>query len=372
MPPAKTDYRSLVLVGIVLPALLALADQYLLTGMSGATLSPAVTALIFGFYVCQIALMSWAVARFIERWPLRWIILIWAMMLIDLQLAAMSGQERNYLQHACLSTGVLAGQFGAVIVWGVLGSGHIKWRIPALLVLVWIGWNFFQGLIRLNAGALWIQLGWEDLFMVQSVVLATLCGAMRLAGYSLLLAPNEIQDAAEADGRRLQFGIGDVLIGTTALATLLGIAKAGDLLTWRFAQSLHATSFWFVALVAILTAAVLLVALWAALGRGPALLRGLVLVLVPLAAAFPVVWYCINVGRPQMLANRDYRLFHWFATGYWWIGWMFLAATLLAASLIVFRTLGYRLVRSRVVARSRVAVMSKAVASGHEVVAAAD
>ena len=62
MPPAKTDYRSLALVGLVLPACMALANHYLLTGMSGTAISPGVTALIFAFYVGQIALMSWAVA----------------------------------------------------------------------------------------------------------------------------------------------------------------------------------------------------------------------------------------------------------------------------------------------------------------------
>jgi len=359
MPPAKTDYRSLALVGLVLPACMALANHYLLTGMSGTAISPGVTALIFAFYVGQIALMSWAVARFIERWQLRWIILIWAMVLIDLQLAAMGGQERNYLRHMCLSTGVMAGQVGAIIVWGVLGSGSIKWRIPALLILARIVWVFFHQLIRINTYASSIQLGFEDLLVLQSVILAVLCGAMRLAGYSLQIASSEPAQAGPDNGR-LQFGIRDVLIGTTTLAALLGLAKAGDLLTWRFAQNLYATSFWFVALTAILTAAVLFVALWAALGRGPAVLRCALLILVPLAAAFPIVWYCINVGQPRMILNRDYRLHHWYQTGYWWIGWMFLAATLLAALLLVCRTLGYRLARSRRSARPQATAFAAA------------
>jgi len=136
-----------------------------------------------------------------------------------------------------------------------------------------------------------------------------------------------------------------VLIGTTVLAVLLGIAKVGDLLTARFVQRTYAVGFLLIAMVAVSTAAVLLVSIWASLGRGRSALRILVLVLSSLGVGAPLAWYSVYIGQPMMARNLDYRFLHWYATGYWWIGWMFLTATLLAAALIIFRTLGYRLVR---------------------------
>ena len=42
----------------------------------------------------------------------------------------------------------------------------------------------------------------------------------------------------------------------------------------------------------------------------------------------------------------------------WWIAWMFLSGGLLAASLMIFRTVGYRLVRSGATSRRSVAARS--------------
>jgi len=143
----------------------------------------------------------------------------------------------------------------------------------------------------------------------------------------------------------LQFGIRDVLSGTTSLAVILAIAKAGDFLTWKFIQSVYDAGLLFVVLIATCTAAVLLIALWTSLGRGRPSLMVLCIILASVVLGSPIAWYCANVGQPQMALNRDYRLYHWYGTGYWWVGWMFLSGTLLAGLLIIFRTLDYRLVR---------------------------
>src|SRR5262245_22493441 len=345
MTRSAIRYRSLLLVGICLPAALALANQQVLSIVSIPTLSTFSTALLFGFYAIQIACVSWLVGRYIEPWPLRWVIWVWIMALVDLQLAVMTA---SIFSHAvqCLATGVLAGQCGVLVVWGILGSGPIVWRVPSLLVLLIVCGNCYALLIRVSLNFSWLQLSWHDLLVVESVSLAALCGVLRLWGYSLSLI------AVEGDGGRdqsnesppLQFGIRDVLIGTTFLAVLLGIAKAGDLLNVQFIQRAYAVGFGFVATVAVSSAAVLLVAIWAALGRGNATLRILVLVLASLTVGAPLAWYAVHVGQPKMILNLDYRFAHWYAIGYWWIGWMCLAATLLAASLMIFRTLGYRLV----------------------------
>jgi hypothetical protein len=349
VPSPGTNFRSLLLIGVGLPTALSLADRAVLATTSIKSLSPPAIAGLFGFYVMQIALVSWVVARFITPWPLRWILWIWTMALIDLQVAVISAHESHSNWHAiqCLCTATFAGQFGAFIVWGILGRGPIVWRGPSLFLLLLVGWNFYVLLIRIAHHASWMQLGWTDLFHVETFVLSVLCGILRLCGYSLEIVDEGEFSHAQAAGRSLQFSIRDVLIWTTSLAVLLGIAKAGDLLTMRLIQQTYVAGFMLVATVAISTAVVLLVAIWAALGLGSTTLRALVLALSSLAVGTPLACYSVFVGKPRMLLNYDYRFAHWYETGYWWIGWTFLAATLLTASLIFFRTLGYRLEKMR-------------------------
>jgi cation transport ATPase len=267
------------------------------------------------------------------------------MALVDLQLAVVTASIFSDAIR-CLATSVLAGQLGALLVWGILGSGPIIWRIPSLVILLLVAWNCYEVLVRIRQNASWTQLGWNDLLNVEAVTLAALCGMLRLRGYSLHATNPDSGSGTESSSQStsLQFGIRDVLIWTTCLALLLGIAKAGDLLKAEFVQQNYAVGFLLVATVALSTAAVLLVAIWASLGRGRFTFRLLVLVLTALAAGTPFALYSVHVGQPMMVSNRDYRFAHWYAIGYWWIGWMFLTATLLAASLIIFRTLGYRLV----------------------------
>jgi hypothetical protein len=349
MQSYTTNYRSLLIVGVCVPVALATADHAILTRIDIAASNVTSVAVLFVFFALQISFVSWAVARYINPWPLRWVIWIWTMLLIDLQLAIIAAVESFPTREAinCLATGVLAGQVGALVVWGILGSGGLAWRAPALLVLLPIGGNFYELLVRLSHDGSWYQLVWDDLLWVQALILSLLCCALRLSGFTLEMTTPEALAASDActGSHSLQFGIRDVLIGTTSLAIVLAIAKAGGLLTLQFVQNVYAAGLLFVVLIATCTGAVLLMDLWASLGRGRAMLRTLSVVLASLAFGSPIAWYCVNVGQPRMILNRDYRLFHWYATGYWWIGWMFLAATILAGSLIIFRTLGYRLVR---------------------------
>jgi len=341
-------YVSLLLVGVGLPGLLALVDRLLLERLSQSR-SPAYEAVLaFGVYAGQLALVSWVVARFIEPWPLRWFLWVWTMALVDLQLAVMFNEPQSTPAVHCLATGVLAAQCGALLVWGILGTGPLLWRVPSLLMLLLVASNCFAVLTRVSTGGPFYQLGWNDLLWVQATILSALCGVMRLSGFALAKTSAASSALAPADARRVQFGIRDVLVGTTGLAILLGVAKAGDLLTWRFLQSTYSAGFLFVFLAAICTAATLLVALWAALGQGRATTRFLVLVLAALALGAPIAAYCVHelaAGRARPLVLYNSRLFHWYTTGYWWLGWMFLAGTLLAGLLVIFRELGYRLVR---------------------------
>jgi hypothetical protein len=346
----RLNLLHLLSVGVALPACLATANHLLLTSPLLSDLNALVLCLLMGFYVLQIGFIGWAVGKVTQPWPLRWVIYGWIIVLVDLQLAIMnSSGGGSYEGRSCLSTAVFAGQLGMIIVWGVLGSGHIFWRVPAILVVLYQFWAFFHLLSRLKQGPPGsAYLDWGGLLTIQAVLLAVLCGMLRLRGYSLLKVEAEAE-AALGDETMvpLQFGIRDVMIWTTSLAVLLAIAKAADFLTMSFLKTLYAPGILLPFTVGIITAAVLIVALWSALGRGNPVIRYLVLVVLSLGLGGAIGWYCDAVARANATAmGWSYSYWQWYSTGYWWIGWTFLTGALLAASLIIYRTLGYRLVRS--------------------------
>jgi hypothetical protein len=356
-PAQRLNLLHLLAVGVALPACLATANHLLLTSSNLGDLSVPLLCVLMGFYVLQIGFISWAVANYIQPWPLRWFIYGWIMVLVDLQLSTMiSNGGQNSQGVTCLATAVLAGQLGVIIVWGILGSGHIAWRIPALLVVLNQSWVFFNLLVSLTKhrpgdftpgweGLLTTQ---EGLLTTQAVLLVILCGILRLRGYSLVKLAAESDGASVGDKTKvpLQFGIRDVMVWTTSLAVLLAIAKAGDLLTMNFVKHVYDPGALLLFTIGTSTAVVLLVALWSALGQGSALRRYLVLSALSLSLGLAIAWYCTAMAKSTATRAWRYSYWHLYANGYWWIGWMFLTGVLLAASLIIYRTLGYRLVRN--------------------------
>jgi hypothetical protein len=349
-PAPSINLRHLLAVGVALPAVLAIANYLLLTSSSLSDPSAVQLCGLMGFYVLQIGFIGGAVATYIQPWPLRWFIYGWIMALVDLQLASMvsiggqNGQGMN-----CLATAILAGQLGVVIVWGILGSGHIAWRIPALLVLLQSYWNFHSLLVQINREPPGRYIvGWDGLLTTQGVLLSLLIGILRLRGYSLVQLSPEDRTTGQRGGAKgpIQFGIRDVLIWTTSLAVLLAIAKGGDLLTLRFLKQFYNPGLLLLFTTGICTALILIVALWAALGQGSIVARFSVLSVLSLGIGTGIGWYCDTVARKATITSWSYSYWHWYWNGYWWIGWMFLTGVLLAASLIIYRTLGYRLVRS--------------------------
>jgi hypothetical protein len=357
MPASNSavNYRHLLLVGVAMPAGLALANRLILNQGTLGYFDGMLVIALFGFYVLQVAGVGWAVAKFVQPWPLRWIIYAWTMLLIDLQLLFLSQSVSSEAVRS-LSHGIFAGQLSLFVVWGILAGGPLVWRLPALLVVLWVYLNFYSLLVLMRQPN-WMFLSWSDLVVMQTVVLSILCGALRLAGFSLALVSDDTvsagnQQTPAGPGRRslLQFGIRDVLIATTSLALLLALAKAGDLLTLQYVRHIYDRGFLFVFTIAIGTAAVVIVALWSALGRGHILIRAVTLLAASLAVGWPLGWYCVNIGQPSSQAtmfttSHAYWLDQWYSPGYWWLGWMFLTGALLAASLVIYRTLGYRLVR---------------------------
>ena len=346
-PTSRLNLLYLLAVGVVLPACLATANHLLLTSKYLSSPGPVSLCLLMGIYVLQIGFIGWAVATYIQPWPIRWVIYGWIMVLVDLQLAAMMSNGGEGV--SCLATAIVTGQLGMVIVWGILGTGHWIWRVPALLVLLLQYWAFFNLLVRINHQPPETLTGsWDSLLTTQAVLLSVIGGILRLRGYSLAkLAPVDETVRSEESARTpIQFGIWDLLVWTTTLSILLGIAKAGDLLTLRFLKQIYDPGLLLLFVIGVCTALMLIVSLWSALGRGHPAIRYLVLPVLSLWLGEPIRWYCSVVARRTAATAWNYSYSDWYSTGYWWIGWMFFSGALLAASLLIYRTLGYRLVRS--------------------------
>ena len=351
-PQPKLDLSRLVLVAIALPAAIA-AVNYALMGriVSGQTKTIELCA-HFGWYVVQVGLVGYVVGRGIAHPWLRWIVFGWILLLINLLAGSLA--MLAYLgwrpEESMPSAALIAGQIGLGVVWAFLGDTKWTIRWPAMIVAV--AGLFFLWLSFGNYGG---QRRWTELLVLQIITLSVLCGGLRLRGFRLLVL-QEQDRLGHGDERRrpLQFGIKHVLIWTTALAIVLGVARAFDLLSWQGAMELARNGLLWKLMVATTSAMVIIVALWVALGRGHWTIRyslGPVFALVVgwgLAA-----WSSYNFTTLRTLLTSgavawyqsDWEMLAWYEFGYWWIGWLFLSGGLLAATLIILRVLGYRLVR---------------------------
>src|SRR4029453_11771862 len=140
------NYGRLLLLGVAMPAGLALANRLILnSGTIGFFNGPGAIAL-FSFYALQVAGVSLALATDIRPWPLRWIIYGWTMLLIDLQLAFLIESVHSDAVP-CLSRGMFAGQLSLFVVWGIMARDSIAWRLPALLVVLAVYWNCYSMLV---------------------------------------------------------------------------------------------------------------------------------------------------------------------------------------------------------------------------------
>jgi hypothetical protein len=196
----------------------------------------------------------------------------------------------------------------------------------------------------------------------QSLALVGICGTLRWQGFRLLLEQDDQggePESGETDSRHpagslrsTQFGLRHVLIWTTSIAVSLAVARAFDLLTPAGMKSMLSQGWPAFAAAGAVIAIVLVIALWAALGRGPAWLRWTLLALA--AATFGAATFALNtfndpwrygfsLGRRSYWNITDWR---YYAEHEWWIiAWVALAGALLFSALLIHRTLGYRLIR---------------------------
>jgi hypothetical protein len=338
---STVDLRRLTAIGVGIPALLVVANQYVLSQKIYFQSQPVIVAFVMAFYVLQIGTIGWVVGSYIHNALLRWFMFGWIMILIDLQLLVITSDGGAGIGGSCLATGIFTGQLGIITVWSILGTGRWIWRLPCLFVVLVTYRNFYLLLTSVNSEGTYYG-NFSDIAVVQSALLSVLVGMLRLSGYSL--RRTELEQSSPTTNARFrssrQFGIRDVLIWTAALAVLLGIARAGNLLNEEFMKRFYGAEMLFVFTVAVCTSAIMIVAIWAALGEGSVWLRSGMLVVLSTSIGVPVGAYCAIVGRQ---GGRRFNI--WMYAEYWWIGWMVLTGLLLSASLLIFRTQGFRLMK---------------------------
>ncbi|MBC7852017.1 MAG: hypothetical protein IAF94_01135 [Pirellulaceae bacterium] len=350
MSDAHTTERHplrLVLCGVVLPAVVALATYLAMQPLSAGLGSVLQSTLVFAFFIFEVGLVGGIVGHSLPQPLFRWMIYGWVMLLVDLLVCshAMISSD-GYIQQILPAAALVSAQVGLAIVWGILGTGRWYWRAPLA--------------VGLGAGMLWFWIscvnGWSGRLMtqvlvVQAIVLFLITAGLWVRGYRLEITLPEV---GNGKGRgRLQFGIRDVLIWTTVMAILLGLMRGAGMLVW-VTFSDHPSVF-LMSTVGFLSAVVILFAVWASLGKGHPLLRYGLLVVMLLVLGAGMGAACVygddwlQQRAKGLLSYRgyDYDLHSWLEVGWWWIAWMFLSGGLLAASLLVFRAVGYRLVRRK-------------------------
>jgi hypothetical protein len=355
----------LVIAGIVLPAAMVAVNQYLL-GELAANWRPGWTVrLTIAAYLVEVAVMGLVCSYWIDRPLTRWLIYGWCWLNIDFQGALSfyySGQTWwGYEQSQCVS--LFAAQIGLVVVWSILGPGRwtVRWAVglllAALLALPLLHFRFYIGLFSGSSSST-VLLG------SQFAVLLALCGLLRQCGFVLAIpaASQPVDNSRHAQRLGMsQFGVRDVLIWTTVLAGICGLARAVGLPLAAWLGDDY--SMWFVtASIGAAAGIALLAALWAALSEATATRRhwtGLVLLVAAAVLAGISDWLTWIFGRGRIWLGRrslsgfDYgMLFLYDEEGV--LFWIIMTGGMLFATLLFVRGLGYRLTRTERTGRSGV------------------
>ncbi len=343
--PPHLPIGRLLVVGVVVPAIFVAIDHRLLSGVVHNPCDEFHIGLTMAAFVGQVAVMGVLCGRLLVNPWWRWGVYLWGWLLIDLQvfsalaltdLTSVDWRRTEFL----LTASLLAAQVVLAIIWGILGSTHWTLRWPFCAVA-----GVLLSIPLINTWGLA-----SEMFPAGVAGLVALCIALRARGFRLDLVEPQASEAVMASPKPqfLQFGVRHVLIWTTSLAIVLGVLRGLDLLHSNIFVLFLRGSIVALLTAGILVAALFIVAMWAALGAGPAWLRwpllALATALVGLLCA--LLDYFDRGGTfAFFIRSSRVREMFWEDNG-WIIAWMALAGGLLSASLLILRIIGYRLVRN--------------------------
>lgn len=334
------ELPAILLIGILLPGLIVSFDWVFLyadRGLWGDSVYKNLFALCLAV---QTAILSFAAGAFLKDGILRWSVFLWGIALLHLMVFLLALASPHLFQS------LIVAELGFLAVWGIL-SAH-GWEVKTTLLLVALCLCSLAG-----QTAAWIGAAESVESWVPMIATIGLSGVLWLLGFRI-----EHEDAAEwnrvtfvavdpsswrrflgarfwtpylvklyqlsvPQGARMQFSIAHLFVWMTALSPVLAVVRVVD---WAVLNYLGDNAREILVPVhfgaqVIYLAAMTLVALWAALGEEPVLVR------VPLLCGLTLV-------LAWLLGVID----NWLAT------------ILLAALLLFFRAMGQRLIRVVVIA----------------------
>jgi hypothetical protein len=332
--PSLSSPRQLLIFAVALPAVVAATNQLMIKALPADWLR----TWLYPAMAVSTAVLSWCAGRYLQPAWLSWLVFGWGLALLDLLTIAvcLSGPIENHFGVIMVTA-----QMCLVVLWAILGTSKWQWRMPIVLIAT----PFiivYAGLLMRNAYGGWHGPNWAILMIMTTVVVAILCGSLRMAGFSLLLPHASINSQLGEQDRVFQFGLRHMLIWSAALVPLLLVGRGLDFLV---VGRIGAQGTFPLMLVASSLAILSLTAIWAALGKGPWVARIAALIIVPIVFAYALRQMTIYLE--STLGGWPYKsmAFVLYTLKESWTSWLMMSAMVLAALLLFLRARGYRLMR---------------------------
>lgn len=339
----KSQWRRVLLIAVVLPILLTIVNGKI-SGQLAVGVSTTAVVVVFCAYIAEMTVVAVAAGAGIRQTWLAWTLLAWLLLMINMHLvvAAVGGPNSWSGERDLPVVAFAAAQLGFLAVWTAIGGEKVYLRLPITTVaacVVLFFWHHCAEALRHPT--------WTTILIIEVASTVLLSITLRLARFRLHRLGDTPPDSTT---RHIQFGLRHVLILITALAILLGVAKAAQMLTLPFLLDvIRSLKLWRLG-IACPSAMLVVLAFWAALGKGSALLRFALIAFGCVAVGFgTAAWsaYMLNTAVPGGRVDWDlWQQMKLWEIGYWWIAWYCLSAGLLSACLLFFRTRGYRIVRT--------------------------
>lgn len=334
---------QLLLFGLILPAVVALSNQWLFeqANVSSWPLSrygmrPWPQLLVYPWMALSAAAISWCAGRYLYPAPLRCVIFVWCLALLDL-LTFLAAMSRNDAHFGYM---LVSAQINLVILWTILGPGGWQWRLPAMLAVTPLVIIFGTSI-----GSRWWYAGsWQLVVLLAAIMAAIVCAALRWLGFRLQPALFIPQTDPQTLGIS-QFSVKHMLVWSAAIVPLLLIARSLDFL---FITRIRQNEFFPLTLISVGLATVNIVAIWIVLGAGFWLLRVALLILAPLLITVGLEVYSsfiVSQFGPYSSYRRPMSDLYIEMSGNWF-AWIWQGTALLAALLLFLRASGYRFVRT--------------------------
>ena len=291
---------SLLLFGLVIPAAIALSNQWLLERHwilnRNSNLSWHHYAL-YPWMALSAAAASWSAGRYLYPAFLRCIVFVWCLVLLDLLtfMASLGSTHDSQFGYMLVSA-----QINLLILWTILGSGGWQWRLPMMLAVTplvvllgsSIGSTWWLASRYWYNGNGWFSQSWQRVVLLAAIVAALLCAALRWPGFSLQPRQYTAPDANSQSLRVSQFGVRHMLIWSAAIVPLLLIARSLDFL---FITKFRQNELFPITLLAVSLATVSLTAIWVVLGAGKWYLRFPFILHAPLLTTAALEGYSLYV-----------------------------------------------------------------------------